>query len=80
MIRSLFVDPCFARRGLATKLVAQCLNDARNHGFDRIETLASAVSQPVFSAAGFDTLTQVMLRFDDGVELESYHMAKSVPA
>ena len=78
VIRSLFVDPLFSRQGIAKALIRHCTREARKRGVLRLEVLASAAAQHAFSALGFELLSEVALLFDDGTELTSFHMQKSL--
>ena len=52
-IRAFFVDPRFARRGVATALLAACEAAAREAGFRRLELMATLPGVPFYAAAGF---------------------------
>ncbi|SJN09852.1 Acetyltransferase [Leucobacter sp. 7(1)] len=52
-IDMLFVDPDFARRGIAAALLARPLSTARARGLTRVRTNASDTACPFFLAHGF---------------------------
>ena len=74
-LRSLFVRPRHTRRGIANSLLRICRDDAQCAGFRRMETLASAAARVPCRRFGFGNERVVCLRFEDGVELASYHMS-----
>lgn len=49
----LFVHPDYARRGVATRLVAAVVAEARQRGLSRVEVRASRVLQPLLERLGF---------------------------
>ncbi len=74
VLRSLFVEPAHAGRGVARSLFRRCKSDAAKAGFRRMEALASAAAKGPCRRFGFARSRAVRLRFDDGLELVSYHM------
>lgn len=75
VLRSLFVQPRHTRQGIASSLFRICLDGAATAGFRRMETLASAAARVPCLRFGFANPQAVCLRFEDGVELVSYHMS-----
>lgn len=74
-IEMLYVAPDWARRGLATALIARLEALAREQGADVLSTDASALARPVFARAGFSLVApQVVWR--GGVSLPRFQMAK----
>lgn len=53
LINMLFVDPRFARRGVARALLSQVKAQARSRGIAELRSLASRSAQPVFECMGF---------------------------
>ena len=60
-IRAFFVDPAWARRGLATALYRACEQAARVAGFRRFELMATAPGLPLYRHLGFTELERVEL-------------------
>src|SRR5262249_7852635 len=52
-IRAFFVDPAWARRGLATALYRSCADAAQAAGFQRLELMATAPGEPFYERLGF---------------------------
>ena len=73
-LRSFFVHPNFARRGIAGALFARCLEEARKSGCCRLEVLASAAARRACHRFGFTNERVEIIQFADGVELQSYRM------
>lgn len=54
-IRAFFVDPGFARQGLAAMLLAECERAVLAAGFSRLELMATLPGLAFYRRAGFDT-------------------------
>jgi GNAT superfamily N-acetyltransferase len=63
-IRAFFVDPADARRGIGTLLLERCENEARAHGFSRVELMATLPGVKLYAARGY--VGAPMVRFDVG--------------
>jgi GNAT superfamily N-acetyltransferase len=79
-IRAFFVDPSWARRGLATKLYDVCADAARAHGFRVLELMATAPGEPLYERLGFVALERVELPLPGGVALRLARMAREIAA
>ena len=64
-IRAFFVDPLDARRGIGTLLLERCENEARAHGFSRVELMATLPGVKLYAARGY--VGAPMVRFDVGL-------------
>lgn len=75
----LFVDPAFARQGVATALLDWVLTTARERGSAELSTHASLTARPFFEAQGFEVVTeqQPVLR---GVTLTNFVMRRDLDA
>ena len=63
-IRAFFVDPLNARRGIGTLLLEHCENEARAHGFSRVELMATLPGVKLYAARGY--VGSAMVHFDVG--------------
>ena len=77
-IRSFFVAPDMARRGIATALFCLCVADAKKVGCKKLEVLAAASSKALFEKLGFTHPVEETLQFGDGVALLSYRMEQNL--
>lgn len=74
-IDMLFVDPAYARHGVATMLLAQVEQFAAARGIDQLTVHASITARPFFTRHGFRTL-ETRYPIVDGIEFTNYAMAK----
>jgi GNAT superfamily N-acetyltransferase len=65
-IRAFFVDPGHARRGIGSRLLERCEQEARARGFCRVELMATLPGVRLYAARGY--LGGDLLRFDVGCE------------
>ena len=63
-IRAFFVDPDMARRGIGTMLLEHCEAQARQHGYKRVELMATLPGVKLYAARGY--VGGEMRRFDVG--------------
>ena len=63
-IRAFFVDPADARRGIGTLLLERCENEARTHGYSRVELMATLPGVRLYAARGY--VGAPMVHFDMG--------------
>jgi GNAT superfamily N-acetyltransferase len=64
-IRAFFVDPANARRGIGTLLLEHCEKEARDHGFSRVELMATLPGVKLYAARGY--VAAAMVHFDVGL-------------
>ena len=79
-IRAFFVDPRWARRGLARVLYNACSQAAAEAGFQRFELMATAPGEPVYERLGFTVLERVELSLPTGIAVPFARMARSIPS
>lgn len=79
-IRAFFVDPHWARRGLARMLYDACERAAAAAGFRRLELMATAPGEPVYERLGFAVLERVELSLPPGVSIPLARMARLIPS
>jgi GNAT superfamily N-acetyltransferase len=63
-IRAFFIDPASARRGIGSMLLEHCENEARAHGFSRVELVATLPGVKLYAARGY--VGAPMVHFDVG--------------
>ena len=76
--RAFFVDPQWARRGLATRLMAEATAAAWDAGFRQIELLATRMGEPLYRKLGYQALEAVEVVLPDGVTLETNRMMRNL--
>lgn len=77
-IRAFFVDPRYARRGLARRLFAACHDAALHAGFRSFELGATLPGVPLYEALGFTALERVDAAMPDGVVLPVVRMSRPI--
>jgi GNAT superfamily N-acetyltransferase len=77
-IRAFFVDPLWARRGLATRLYDVCAGAAHAAGFRALELMATTPGEPLYERLGFAVLERIELPLPDGVSLRLARMKRSL--
>ena len=78
-IRAFFVDPRYARRGLARRLFDACQDAARRAGFRTFELGATLPGVPLYEALGFTAHERVDAVMPDGVVLPVVRMSRPIP-
>jgi GNAT superfamily N-acetyltransferase len=78
-IRAFFVDPGNARRGVGSLLLEHCEQQARAHGYRRVELMATLPGVKLYAARGY--VGGELLRFDlgSGEAIEFIPMHKPLP-
>ena len=57
---NVFVEPDFRKRGLAHKLIEQCLEEARRRGIRVVTLHSSDAGRPVYEKFGFHATSEMM--------------------
>lgn len=73
-IRAFFVDPNFARRGIARALYEACRDQALEAGFKRFELMATLPGVPFYENLGFISEGATNLELVDGKSLPAVGM------
>lgn len=80
VMRAFYVDPEFARRGIARRLMAVAESAAAAAGFDRAELLATLTGRPLYLKLGYRALADEIVHCPEGVTLRGVRMEKSLAA
>jgi GNAT superfamily N-acetyltransferase len=75
-IRSVFVDPAAARRGLGSALMRRAERDAAGRGIRRLELLATLSGLPLYARLGYRPIRAVVLTLPDGSRFSGVEMSK----
>jgi GNAT superfamily N-acetyltransferase len=76
-IRAFFVDPASARRGIGTMLLKHCEQQARAHGFSRVELMATLPGAKLYAAHGYAGGGAVQVDIGSGETIEFIPMRKT---
>ncbi len=79
-IRAFFVDPGSVRRGIGTLLLERCENEARAHGFSRVELMATLPGARLYAARGYTGEAPVHFDVGAGETIEFIPMRKTLVA
>jgi len=79
-IRAFFVDPAEARRGIGSLLLEHCENEARAHGFQHVELMATLPGVRLYAARGYVGSAMVHFQVAEGETIEFIPMRKSLVA
>lgn len=79
-IRAFFVDPAHARRGIGSLLLARCEHAARDHGFSRVELMATLPGAHLYAARGYVAGAMVHFPVGGGESIEFIPMQKELAA
>jgi len=77
-IRAFFVDPRWARRGLARRLYAACARGAYDAGFRELELMATRPGEPFYLALGFTVVERVVTTLPGDVEVPFARMRRRI--
>jgi GNAT superfamily N-acetyltransferase len=79
-IRSVFVHPAFARRGLATRLMERAEGEARAAGFEAIELTATLSGVPLYLSRGYEETGRIALPLPGRFKFRAVTMHKRLAA
>ncbi|HSS19203.1 MAG TPA: GNAT family N-acetyltransferase [Pyrinomonadaceae bacterium] len=77
-IRACFVDPNWARQGIASRILEECERAARAAGFHRIELAATLPGVPLYSARGYEQQEAIDISMAGGEILPTIRMTKNL--
>jgi GNAT superfamily N-acetyltransferase len=77
-IRSFFVHPAHARKGVARTMLSVCENEAKAHGFRALELMATLPGIKFYEANGYSPIGDFDLELADGVKIQFVPMRKAL--
>lgn len=77
-IRAMYTDPGHVRRGIGRLILALCEDAAREARFVRLELMATAAGEPLYTACGYRVIERVDRLSGDGVAVPGAVMGKSL--
>lgn len=77
-VRSVFVDPSAARRGVASAIMVRTERDALEHGVDALHLTATLSGLALYEALGYRSEEATELNFPDGSQFKCIMMQKSL--
>jgi predicted N-acetyltransferase YhbS len=75
-IRSFFVHPAWARRGIGSQIMRQCELAALTAGFQTIEIVATLAGEPLYSRFGYQTIDRFEISLPNKHTLPGVKMFK----
>jgi GNAT superfamily N-acetyltransferase len=78
MIRSVFVHPTWARRGIGRRLVLNAETEAARAGFTHFELEATLAGVPLYQHLGYDEVQRCGYSLPDGTTLPVVRMEKAL--
>lgn len=79
-VRAFFVHPDFARRGIGSRILEECVEAARAAGFRRLELAATLPGVPFYAARGFSERERLEAPMRDGRMLPIVRMERELDA
>jgi len=77
-IRAFYVHPRWSRKGVATKILTACEDEARLAGFSRVELAATLPGEPLYLARGYRKCEPLQIKTPDGESLPAFRMEKEI--
>jgi len=77
-IRSFFVHPDHARKGVARTMLSVCEREAKAHGFHALELMATLPGIKFYEANGYSPTGDFDLELTDGVKIQFVPMRKAL--
>lgn len=77
-VRAMYTDPAFVRRGIGKLVLALCEDAARAAGFGRVELMGTMAGVPLYRAAGYVGVEEVLSAPIDGVRVPLLRMEKAL--
>lgn len=77
-IRAFFIHPRFARRGVGTLILETCEREARAHGFNSAEMMATLPGVKLYAVRGYAKGEQVKVPVGENVEIICVKMRKNL--
>jgi GNAT superfamily N-acetyltransferase len=80
LVRSVFVEPRMARRGIARALMKAAEARLAQAGVDTAELMATLSGVPFYASLGYERLSDHALEVGDGLAFGARRMARMLPA
>ena len=77
-IRAMYTDPAHVRRGIGRLILALCEDAARGAGFHRLELMATAAGEPLYTACGYHVIERVERMSTEGIAVPGAVMGKAL--
>ena len=77
-IRAMYTDPAHVRRGIGKMILALCEEAASAAGFKRLELMATAAGEPLYTACGYQVIERVDRMSGEGIAVPGAVMGKSL--
>lgn len=77
-IRAMYTDPAQVRRGIGRLILALCEEAARAAGFQRLELMATAAGEPLYTACGYHVIERVERMSGEGIAVPGAVMGKAL--
>jgi GNAT superfamily N-acetyltransferase len=77
-IRAFFVAPQMARRGLGSRLMRHCSEQAANAGFTALELAATMPGVPLYLASGFTVVETISLNLPGDIAVPLSRMRREI--
>jgi GNAT superfamily N-acetyltransferase len=77
-VRAMYTNPDHARRGIGRLVLSLCEAAARAEGFARVELMATAAGEPLYTACGYRVVERVERLSPSGVAVPGAVMAKAL--
>ena len=77
-IRAMYTDPAHVRRGIGRLILALCEDAARGAGFHRLELMATAAGEPLYTACGYNVIERVERMSAEGIAVPGAVMGKAL--
>ena len=76
-VRAMYTHPSFVRRGVGRRILSLCEQAAAAEGFSRLELMSTRSGQPLYTAAGFEPIEDVV-DAAGGVPVPLVRMGKTI--
>lgn len=77
-IRAFFVDPAWARRGIASALINRCEQSAREAGFLTMELASTLPGEPLYKVFGYQPVERIDIPLPESIIFTVINMKKSI--
>ena len=77
-IRAMYTDPAHVRRGIGRLILGLCEDAARAAGFTRLEMMATAAGEPLYTACGYHVIERVERMSGEGIAVPGAVMGKAL--